>query len=682
MNKKITYLKRMLLAVVAVMSAAGAWGGVTSKLYHRALTTDDGATVWSTDDIGDGKWVTTSGTPTVTSDNTTGLKSLGVGEIANSVQITPTANAILTIDAVWQYHGGNSDDNNEYLQIGSNIRINVLPKATSGNVTFNSTDSRAITNACSKNGETRFQDTYTIHVVINTATNKVTALTISGTVNKISTSASFTLESEVSLTDTPTYNTISMGQNNRTDGYVVLQSLKVTQETQEVSIYGYHVYYKEGENIVKTVSGSLAEGTTIPVLTALDGEGTYAGNHYLISGEAPSKAISSTESENVLNIDVRKPYTATLNVLYSYDGGEGVQQSTTALTETDEKDNSYTYVFPYYVQKDEKWYRATLKDGKFGETVTYSSYGETINKTVSYTLDDNVVYYSEHGSVGSAIAESNGGHDDYVDDVTIGTLSVGVYDITVMQIGDYTSTLYKNYSGTKESMDVTFNSEGRTQRVTISETTSDVAVANNNMRLDYVLVKKATESIEVTSVGYATLVNSYALDFSETGIKAYKAKVNTGTGAITLTQVNNVPANTPVLLYKDGGATEDIPVINSAAAVSDNDLVAGTGVAVATTDGAGNYNYILFNGTKGIGFYKANSQTVAANRAYLHTTYNVEGAPGASMMMVFADDETTGIQKVENRESRAEGYYNLNGQRVAVPTKGLYIVNGKKMIIK
>ena len=46
--------------------------------------------------------------------------------------------------------------------------------------------------------------------------------------------------------------------------------------------------------------------------------------------------------------------------------------------------------------------------------------------------------------------------------------------------------------------------------------------------------------------------------------------------------------------------------------------------------------------------------------------------------------ETTGIMSVDNGQLTVDSseVYNLNGQRVAQPTKGLYIVNGKKVIIK
>lgn len=223
-------------------------------------------------------------------------------------------------------------------------------------------------------------------------------------------------------------------------------------------------------------------------------------------------------------------------------------------------------------------------------------------------------------------------------------------------------------------------------------TSTKTIAANENYglyRLSDMLTKvevysPASVSVEVTSAGMATYVPTYDLDFSETGIKAYKAKV-TAQGVCTLTEVDNVPAGTPVLLVKDGGATEDIPVMTGAAAVSDNDLVAGTGAAVATEDGE--YTNMILNNIDGnVGFYFAAGNTVATNRAYLHFASSL--APAAEvdgarhMVMVFGDDDTTGIQAVNGETQTVNAYYNLSGQRVSQPAKGLYIVNGKKVIIK
>ena len=187
-------------------------------------------------------------------------------------------------------------------------------------------------------------------------------------------------------------------------------------------------------------------------------------------------------------------------------------------------------------------------------------------------------------------------------------------------------------------------------------------------------------SATVSAAGFATYVPSYDLDFSATEIEAYKVKV-TAKGVATMTKVDNVPAGTPVLLYKDGGATEDIPVMTGAAAVSDNDLVAGTGAAVATTDGS--YTNMILNNVGGnIGFYFANGQTVAANRAYLHFDSSLAPDALAPMMMVF-DGEATGIADVRGKmEDVRSDFFDLQGRKVAQPAKGLYIQNGRKVILK
>jgi hypothetical protein len=219
------------------------------------------------------------------------------------------------------------------------------------------------------------------------------------------------------------------------------------------------------------------------------------------------------------------------------------------------------------------------------------------------------------------------------------------------------------------------------------------AKTNNNKsgwwgvtRFRLVRLGDAVEEVKVTDAGFATYVPSYDLNFSST-IEAYKVKVSEQ-GIAKLTKVQEVPAGTPVLLYAEGGATENIPMITDATAFEDgtNDLVAGNATTategVATTDG--DYtNMILNNIDNKIGFYFAAGQTVATNRAYLHILTTLAPATaGARMVMVFENEET-GISTMHNAQSVMHNeVYNLNGQRVQNPAKGLYIVNGRKVVVK
>ena len=85
------------------------------------------------------------------------------------------------------------------------------------------------------------------------------------------------------------------------------------------------------------------------------------------------------------------------------------------------------------------------------------------------------------------------------------------------------------------------------------------------------------------------------------------------------------------------------------------------------------------NGTEGVGFYKTkNAFTVGAHTAYLPASV----AAGRSFIG-FNFDETTGISSMHNSQFIMHNdVFNLQGQRVNAPTKGLYIVNGKKIIVK
>ena len=74
------------------------------------------------------------------------------------------------------------------------------------------------------------------------------------------------------------------------------------------------------------------------------------------------------------------------------------------------------------------------------------------------------------------------------------------------------------------------------------------------------------------------------------------------------------------------------------------------------------------------------SVAIPANKAYLAVPAAISIESGARLTVTF-DGEATGIKTVENAKA-GKAIYNLNGQRVDKAQKGLYIVNGKKTIIK
>ena len=183
----------------------------------------------------------------------------------------------------------------------------------------------------------------------------------------------------------------------------------------------------------------------------------------------------------------------------------------------------------------------------------------------------------------------------------------------------------------------------------------------------------ATQKTITPANAMSTYVTPAALDFSEVdGLTAYVA-TGKGTGTVVMSPVTAVPADTPLLLVGTAGTPYSVPVAAEASAPGTNYLKKGPQDFTGTEED----KYILWTDGK---FHLVDEGTLAANKAYL----DLAGTGARELSIAFEDDgETTAISEVRGLKSEVRGeYFNLNGQRVAQPTKGLYIVNGRKVVIK
>ena len=222
------------------------------------------------------------------------------------------------------------------------------------------------------------------------------------------------------------------------------------------------------------------------------------------------------------------------------------------------------------------------------------------------------------------------------------------------------------------------------------------------------------EVIKVSAAKQVPYYTSKNIDFTTLdaqGVKAYTATgYNYGTGVIWLTRVKKVPAQTGILVMADKEGEYSVPT-TSVQSIYENMFTgsetAQTIYTTETVDDIEYINYYLSNGTSGVGFYKVtneNGQKMGANRSYLQipkrdAASGARGKNGESSFcqMILSDesnddviaiplftDDATGINvqsSIFNLQSN-EVYYNLQGQRVAKPGKGLYIHNGKKVLVK
>lgn len=194
-----------------------------------------------------------------------------------------------------------------------------------------------------------------------------------------------------------------------------------------------------------------------------------------------------------------------------------------------------------------------------------------------------------------------------------------------------------------------------------------------------------TLSTTVSSLGYASFSWPKALDFTNSGLTAYIATSTTG-NSLHLESVTKVPANTGLILKGTAGSYPLQTTEETTDDVSENMLTSNTtGTYTVATDNV----YVLSNLDNGKpGFYLA-SQGIHVGQ---YKSYLVLSS-GSRQGLVF-DEGTTGVNGVDIQEQPMDNHiYNLNGQRlqtsavgsgkqVTLPQKGIYIISGKKCIVR
>lgn len=209
--------------------------------------------------------------------------------------------------------------------------------------------------------------------------------------------------------------------------------------------------------------------------------------------------------------------------------------------------------------------------------------------------------------------------------------------------------------------------------------TTNMSAPGYNFYLDFFVVAPETEEVSVSDLKYSTYASDKALDFTGSSIKAFYPTVD-GTTLI-FHEITKVPADTGVLLYSANGAvTEDILVCTGETdAVENNVFVRGTGASVTYNDATQEYIYVLSKPQDdNLGFYKANNNRVATNRAYIQVPAELSGAKSFTINL---EDDPTGIINLNDNVNANEGaIYNLAGQRLGKMQKGINIINGKKVL--
>ena len=189
--------------------------------------------------------------------------------------------------------------------------------------------------------------------------------------------------------------------------------------------------------------------------------------------------------------------------------------------------------------------------------------------------------------------------------------------------------------------------------------------------------------VNLDANGYATFSSAWKLDLANLpdGLEAYTGSLSGNTLSFAQ-KTTAVAAETGLLLKGTAWNPYKIPVtLEDAETVSGNALQANVVETSRNSDGSNSIYVMKKANTAGtLQFAKLTSAVnVPANRAYVL----VAGGGAHELNVSFGDNETTGVNEVRSKMSEVRGeYFDLQGRMVAQPTKGMYIVNGKKVVIK
>ena len=501
----------------------------------------------------------------------------------------------------------------------------------------------------------------------------------------------------------------------------------------------YDTKQTNGTLVVKNGDAVVTSGTKLPVGTVLTIVPTPAENYALTNwqykkgeGNWVSKSANFEYTIDDNDVAFRANFEVTYPVNFSVNG----QITSTSRFKKDEK-----ITFPSATSYDGfdfvGWAEATI-DGSVAveptlvdtddetmgteEKTYYAVYGRKWVKDVSVTFDpsdypshssdaertytkEGVTLYMNSGRVYGGDPRTfsvKAGTSNYFKISLDGTLTSVVTTIDKSANSGYIigsvsdGAVLGDYDDASETQTVTFSKDKVQVQcfATSKQIRASLIVVNavmNNCIVDYQTT--LTQPVTVGANGYTTFASTSALDLTDEnrpeGLKAYKATL-TGSTLSFAALDQTVPAGTGLLLLGETkGGTYYIPVAAS------GDAITTALVGVITTPTAkqsvvdDTYYFVMKKATSALDalafapLSTSAAVTIPAGKAYVEVSNSAFETPARELSIIFDEGETTGLADVRGKKADVRGdYYNLNGQRVAQPTKGLYIVNGRKVVIR
>lgn len=481
---------------------------------------------------------------------------------------------------------------------------------------------------------------------------------------------------------------INSSVNNKDRAYAIDNFSIETEKTQEATA-SYIVKKMCGTTELGSETGAGIVGTT-PTLAGADM--WVDGKKYIYVGNDVEEKGGITASGSTYTLTYREAAT------YNYSVTGKVDDVVIKEFAKGKNFEGETVSSPYlrYVEKDGVWYEAVHSTNTPYKTSAVLT-ADNQDLVVSYKKADinNVAFFAEAEDISSLTSvesdgisvRCSGAKAAYAaSDAVIAHLSAGSYKIKASVFGNPGLTFnFKVGDKTVYSPATTGSYADSESEVFTLDADAEVVLAagGNGGRspkvVDYIAIMKTAEPVSVSAVKFATYVPTCnVVAPADVDVKVYTAKVNEDKSAVVLTEVpagSVIAKGTPVLVGAEAGSYTFAASADEAAPVENNDLKA----AAADTKGDGATIYALVE-QDGKAVFAPLKEGVAVSLG--HAYLKLPAASATRFYSIQFGGETTGINEV-NAAAKADGaYFTLQGVKTSKAAKGIYIHNGKKVVIK
>lgn len=485
--------------------------------------------------------------------------------------------------------------------------------------------------------------------------------------------------------------TSNVDNSNR---YYAIDNFSIKSEIKAVLPANYTIkYVDESSNELKTVTRSSTVGSNVTA-TADDMKTFYSSDKsekYVYKSGNNEIKLAEDEASNVITLTFSK-YTKFGYTINAKENGTDLGEVAKGETYSDGADIAISKFY----QINNKWY----------ETTTSPYYINIKPENNSATIEvkkSDITYFAETENLGNNTGKVS---DKNMSNGAYSAIKGGeTAELCKLPMGEYKVIIYLKANGNRSAIirDVDNSDNGtntlcslpinrssaakeysttltlyKTTKIGLSGYTTSTGT-NQSADLDYIYIQRtgdATETATISEAGFATYATTNNVVVPEDeNVKVMTVKVNAEGTAIELNEVKAgtvIPAGRGILVKAPAGNCDFVVTSDKGTELTNNDLVAAT--SDVTSDGT-KYFALTKIGEK-VGFALVeNGVVIPAGKAYL------EVPKGTAAKFFGLDGEATGINSVKT--AKADGaYYTLEGVKTTKPVKGLYIHNGKKIVVK